>query len=78
MPKLTIGRTVLYILPLGHPCQGEIRPAIVVKVWSDLCANLHVILDVANGETLEACHQSSVMHSTEPGALRSWHWPSRG
>ncbi len=35
---------VLYALDFG-PCIGQLRPAIVVRVWSPTCVNLQVVTD---------------------------------
>ena len=47
-----VGKTVLYTLP-EHPhldprSVGQVRPAIVLRVWSKDCVNLHVLLDGPN------------------------------
>jgi hypothetical protein len=71
--KPSIGRIVLYITP-----DGEIRPAIIVRVWSDTCVNVKVFEDPANECEIEGHHCSSVTYSEAEYAMpRSWHWPPR-
>ena len=41
--KPPLGRSVRYRYP-----DGEIRAAIIVRVWSDTCVNLQVLLDGGN------------------------------
>lgn len=47
-----IGKTVLYVLPedprLDSRSVGQVRPAIVLRAWSDTCVQLHVLLDGTN------------------------------
>lgn len=47
-----LGQTVLYTLPslpkLDPRSVGQVRPAIVIRVWSDICVQLHVLLDGVN------------------------------
>jgi len=83
-PSLTEGSIVNYVLPDGRS-QGEIRPAIVVRVWRNVSpelieqgySNLVVFIDGTNdypdadGHTIWA---TSKVYSEgiEPG---TWHWP---
>lgn len=66
----TVGRIVHY------KCvdDGEIRPAIVTKVWTEDCVNLLVFLDgsldYGKGHTLSF---TSVMRGNEKG---QWQWPT--
>jgi hypothetical protein len=46
--KPTVGRIVNYVLN-----NGEIRPAIIVQVWSDTCVNLRVFFDGSNDAAAE-------------------------
>lgn len=65
---LTEGRIVHYVLE-----NGEIAPAIIVKVWSENgTSNLHVFPWNAGGTEL----RSSVVYSEEPKP-HTWHWISR-
>lgn len=43
--KPTIGRIVNYVL-----ANSDIRPAIIVRIWSDTCVNLRVFFDGSNDE----------------------------
>lgn len=45
MPR--VGDIVNYVLPTG-PNSGEIRPAIVVRVWNEHSVNLQVFIDSSN------------------------------
>lgn len=74
----TIGRTVLYVMPQGHPSAGEVRPAVVTKVWTPACVNLHVHLDPYDAP-LEPQQQSSVCldEPIDTPQPRTWHWPPR-
>lgn len=44
MQKPTVGRIVNFVMGDGE----TIRPAIVVRVWSDTCINLRAFLDGTN------------------------------
>lgn len=48
--KPSLGRIVLYRMP-----DGQDRPAMIVRVWSDTCVNLQVFTDGENdaGNVLE-------------------------
>lgn len=87
MQSLTPGRIVHYVLPERFRNGGQIRAAMVVRVWNQLnhaeapgMANLTVFLDgdndqdVAGGDDLWA---GSVIHDPD-GAPGTWHWPQRG
>lgn len=78
-----VGATVLYVLENG-PGKGEIRPAIVVKVWTNAegapqengVCQLQVFSDSDgryNDQLPAAAWRSSVVFSEnkEPG---TWHW----
>lgn len=78
--KPTVGRIVNYVLEEG-PNTGEIRPAIIVKVWSDDMVQLQVFVDNTNdriqqGLATGLIWKTSVRYS-EAADLRSWHWPVR-
>jgi hypothetical protein len=82
---LRAGRIVHYVLGPGYVYQGQCRPAMVVKIWSDRpedsggVAQLVVFYDGGNdrpydGEVVE--WRTSVQYSVgnEPG---TWHWIER-
>lgn len=76
----TVGRTVLFVLPMGSPRAGEIRPATIVRVNQDSC-NLRVHLDGPNdvhADHVEAPWRGSVSYKQpEKGSdpvPGSWHW----
>jgi hypothetical protein len=85
-PGLAEGKIVNYVLPDGRS-QGEIRPAIIVRVWRNVppdlieqgYSNLVVFVDGTNdypdtqGCTIWA---TSRVYSDdkEPG---TWHWPAK-
>ena len=73
--KPSIGRIVHYVLPSPAKYAGEHRPAIITRVWSDTCVNLHVFEDFDDGE-LESL-PTSVTFEALGKAERSWHWPER-
>ena len=81
MEGLTEGRIVHFVL-----AEGEHRPAIVVKRWSENCANLQVFVDGTNDARfdvpLEALKTgvmwaTSVVHDPEGKQVRSMHFPER-
>ena len=78
--KPTVGRIVHYTLPDGRS-QGEVRPAIVVRVWDESyrAIQLQVFVDQTNdGFDSGVVWKTSVMQSEsgEP-ELGCWHWPKR-
>ena len=89
MQQPTVGRIVHYVMPESHRRAGEIRPAVVVRVWKPIddpahpgMSNLQVLLDGSNdgagGPPYEATMWAgSVLHSAEPKP-NTWHWPPRG
>lgn len=66
--KPFIGRVVHFI----HPASREHWPAMITRVWSDECVNLHVLPD--NGP---AFCVTSIELDTEREEPRSWHWPEK-
>lgn len=75
----SIGRVVHYVLEAG-PHQGEHRPALVVRVWSDEMVNLQVFTDGSNDyypnqgpEPLTLWRTSK--HLDPDCAPGTWHWP---
>ncbi len=76
--KPTIGRIVHYLLREGRSA-GELRPAIIVRVWPDghgaeNTVQLRVFLDGSNDAGAESDWATSVHEGTEPG---TWQWPAR-
>ncbi|MBW4478607.1 MAG: hypothetical protein KME54_17545 [Tolypothrix brevis GSE-NOS-MK-07-07A] len=81
-PGLTEGRIVHYVLPDGRNA-GEVRPAIVVRVWRDVApeliakgyCNLQVFTDSTNDyeDGTRVLWATSKIYSdtNEPG---TWHW----
>lgn len=86
----TVGRIVHYVLPRGRG-KGSIRPAEIVRVWSDTCVNLQVKLDGPNDAGMgqpdalgydplvvwasSASRGSPDLEGDE--ALGKWFWPPR-
>lgn len=85
---VTIGRIVHYVLPLTARNAGQVRPAIITRVWQQLdyeshpgMSNLRVFLDGGNDQDPHANPQypewvGSVCYDAD-GALGTWHWPPR-
>lgn len=77
--KPTVGRVVHYVLPEGKNA-GQVRPAIVVDVWSATCVNLRVFVDGLNdypdGIKLENEWKTSILEGN-PDQLGRWFWPPR-
>ncbi len=74
----TPGRIVNFVIPDG-PLAGEIRPAMIVRVWDNELCNLHVFSDGPNDHETTCIHGNwvgSVNHS-EKREPRTWHWPAR-
>lgn len=85
----SVGRIVHYVLPSG-PRQGEIRPAIITRVWQKLdyapapgMSNLTVFRD--QSDDLDPAYNppgntpyvaGSVYYSADK-APGTWHWPER-
>lgn len=86
-PGLTEGRIVHYVLPDGRSA-GQIRPAIVVRVWRDVSpdliaqgySNLQVFIDgtndYPNAANSNAIWATSKVYS-EDKELGTWHWPPK-
>jgi len=81
--KPTIGRVVIYRQPLPEiekPWNGTAEhPAIITRVWSDTCVNLHVFCDA--NPSIVRC---SVVQLPElPADVKNvsgnsgWRWPDR-
>lgn len=76
MDKLSIGRIVHFVFQDEETKELKTRPAIVVQVWSDDCANLQVFTDSDNDKQSNTEWKTSVIYSEEPKPY-SWHWPNR-
>ncbi len=74
--KPTVGRIVNFVQ------NGVTYAALVVKVWSDTCVNLHVFANGSDPITPGALDQHSIAHSvplkTPVNTEWSWHWPTTG
>lgn len=74
VPKPSIGRIVIYKVSsedktgVGHN-NAEAVPAVIVRVWSDTCVNLHVLTDGPN-----TLWKTSVSLGDGPS---QWSWPPR-
>lgn len=70
------GRIIHYVLPAGAPRAGEIRPAMIIRVWGPEMVNAKIFLDGPNNDAGVADHGYSISYSEEklPG---TWHWPPR-
>ncbi|MBS7539758.1 hypothetical protein, partial [Ancylobacter lacus] len=74
VPTVAAGRIVHYVLPAGSKRAGEVRPAIIVRPWSQISddlsglVNLHIFLDGTN-DVGEQAHAYSAYYSAdrEPG-----------
>lgn len=66
MNKASIGRIVHFV-----DTKGELRAAIISRVWGDACVNLTVFDD--SGPYVA----TSVAFDGGGQALQSWHWPER-
>jgi len=82
----SVGRIVHYVLPSHSARAGEIRPAIITQVWTDLdhasspgMCNLTVFRDQSN-DFAEPGYgpvwAGSVIYSAD-NAPGTWHWPER-
>lgn len=79
--KLTLGRVLIYCV---HPSDPEtIRnnhvtelPAVVVRVWSDTCANIKVLTDGPSDAWKTSVLQDHVDYN-QPRTPGTWRWPER-
>lgn len=86
VPQPSVGRIVHYVLPESSRRSGEIRPAIITRVWSKIedvaspgMSNLSVFQDQSDdfGDSVfNARMQGSVLYD-ESGKPGTWHWPPR-
>ncbi len=55
--SLAVGRIVNFVM-----ANGEIRPAIIVRVWSETCVNLRVFLDGWNDTKTDSAGNSAITY----------------
>ena len=68
------GRIVLFA-PSKPTYLGEVHPAVVTRVWSDICVNLEVLGSPTGPEgEPQGRFPTSVTFESGP---RSWRWPPR-
>lgn len=81
----TVGRIVLYVLPEGMRGAGEIRPAIIVRVFPECdgitLINLQVFQDGGNDDIardydspVDVTWRTSVHHDQDGKQPGTWHW----
>lgn len=86
--KVSVGRIVNYVLPehMSKRNVGEVRPAIVVKVWSEgaevseggNAVQLQVFIDGSNDTPGgENCRWATSVCYSEQKTPGTWHWPER-
>lgn len=71
------GRIVHYVLKDGNR-QGEHRPAVIVRVWTDSMVNLLVFADGENDREYtdeNYVYWSGSKENDESGTPGTWHWP---
>ena len=70
--KPSVGRIVLF---RKEPSNGATEhPAIITRVWSDICVNVTVFLDYgAPFNATSVNHEEDVNSATNP----AWRWPPR-
>jgi len=67
------GDLVNYSLDLDSPYAGQVRGAIVVKVWNATCLNLRVFADGTNDYPPNVSDWKTSIVEGAPGAPRTWH-----
>lgn len=73
--KPSIGRIVIYRFRPGSYNNGAAEaPAVVVRVWSDSCVNLKILMDGPFDYWKTSILQEQAVGGTTPG---TWHWPVR-
>lgn len=68
----TVGRIVGYVLESGSNV-GQVRPAMIVRVWNDDCVQLQVFTDGPN-DGLPNTHWVSSAGRSENKEPRTWDW----
>lgn len=72
--KPYIGQIVGYVLPDGRS-NGQVRPAIIVNVWTDEMVNLQVFIDDSNDYPYATAPVwVTSVHYDESKSGRTWHW----
>jgi hypothetical protein len=74
--KPTVGRIVNFTLPdypVGARNAGEVRGAVITRVWNNTCVNLRVFTDGSNDEGQSEYHTSVV----QGDVMGKWNWPVR-
>ncbi len=79
--KPSVGRIVHYVLSSGTN-KGEHRPALVVRVWSDVCVQLQVFTDATNDFPTGIGSNglfwaTSVLIDETDKKENTWHWPEK-
>lgn len=76
MTSPSIGRIVHY---RPEAAGAEVRPAVITKVWSDTCVNLHVFGGLLAGPdgTVETQGNFPASVTESETSARSWFWPPR-
>jgi hypothetical protein len=69
---VVVGSDVLYALPKGSKNPGELRPAKVVRVWSQTCVNLMVFTDGSNDGLSDCYRVTSALYGE---GYDTWQWP---
>lgn len=74
MDGLIEGRMVHYVMP-----NGEHRPAVVTRVWSEGCCNLTVFPDLTNDGQAYATglKWATSVGFSEEKSPNTWHWIER-
>jgi len=73
--KPSIGRIVLVPVDAVINNGADVAPAIITRVWSDTCVNVHVLLDGRNTEWKTSVHLFDTAEEAAVG--HSCYWPPR-
>lgn len=87
--KPSVGRIVIFVFN----DRGESCPAVITRIWSDTCVNLHLMRDdgqkkLATDGVYRITHDAreqllfdntptSVNFEQQGNKARTWHWPPR-
>lgn len=73
-----IGKIVGYVLEDERRHKGEVRPAIIVRQWSETCVQLQVFMDGDGGEwndgTPNIVWKTSIDKGNSKTDLGTWHF----